>query len=818
MKDELDTPRGAAHPRAIVNAPGQPAVAYRPGDFASFRAALLESREGERDLRAYRPSAEGDLALAMLEWWAYLADVLTFYNERIANASYLGTARFDDEVARLVRPLGHRRRPGIGATATLGALVNAAREITLPAGMALQSKPGPGEQPQIFELAADTRVAPGGAVAVDAVNHRLSDGRSLLLEGAVTSVKAGDFLLLAGDGKSAEDLLPVLVQSVTAEKDSRGRPRTRLTMASAIARWKGKAAQARLLRGEATIGLYPHQHAGVDGEIHLASPLTAIAAGAPILIEDGEKPAAAVVQAYREEIWSVPFTLTVDRPTGKETITHETPVPHGVLVLEGGEKAAKDESLEHGPKGGIFEPEPGRKPGAALAYPSSKRVRYGFREAGRLVTPELGASDLKSKTMLVVAAVPPARFPDGLTGGSRVLVEDATGAGVLATIVSGPSDGELTLQAAGGASFALAPPLRLLTNLIDVSRGATVRREVLGSGDASTSCQSFVLAKGPLTYLRPAKGASGALWKSTLRVHVNDVEWTEVDSFHGQPGDAAVFVTREDDERRTHVLFGDGVCGARLPTGTGNVIASYRYGSGAAAPGPGALTALLAPQPGLVAVKSPVGAAGGADPASGADMRRSAPRAVLTLGRAVSADDYEAMAALVPGVTRARAALSWDAGRQRALVTVWVHGPPGIEELTFTALAANADPNRPFQVKPAQPLPISVELTVLRDPRYEPGVVESAVRSALLDPESGLFGAAHTGIGTAVYRSRIHAACLVPGVVAVRDLSVTARGERLLVLMRTRGSEALIDPGADRFLKLDPEALSVSVQEAPYAV
>jgi hypothetical protein len=47
---------------------------------------------------------------------------------------------------------------------------------------------------------------------------------------------------------------------------------------------------------------------------------------------------------------------------------------------------------------------------------------------------------------------------------------------------------------------------------------------------------------------------------------------------------------------------------------------------------------------------------------------------------------------------------------------------------------------------------------------------------------------------------------------------VTARGERALVMMRTKGAEALVDPGADRFLKLDPEDLSVSVQEAPYVV
>ena len=36
--------------------------------------------------------APGDLGLQVLEWWAYLGDILTFYNERIANEGYLRTA------------------------------------------------------------------------------------------------------------------------------------------------------------------------------------------------------------------------------------------------------------------------------------------------------------------------------------------------------------------------------------------------------------------------------------------------------------------------------------------------------------------------------------------------------------------------------------------------------------------------------------------------------------------------------------------------------------------------------------------------------
>ena len=60
----------------------------------------------------------------MLEWWAYIADVLTFYNERIANQAYLGTADQPESVQRLIRILGYRPRPGIGATGFVAAIVD----------------------------------------------------------------------------------------------------------------------------------------------------------------------------------------------------------------------------------------------------------------------------------------------------------------------------------------------------------------------------------------------------------------------------------------------------------------------------------------------------------------------------------------------------------------------------------------------------------------------------------------------------------------------------------------------------------------------
>jgi hypothetical protein len=130
-------------PRVIYNPPGLASIAYRAGDFITFRHALLLARPGEMELVNWRPNATQDLALQMVEWWAYLADILTFYNERIANQDYLRTADLPESVKRLIQVLGYRPRPGIGATGTVAALLNRQAALNLARGFQIQSKPGP---------------------------------------------------------------------------------------------------------------------------------------------------------------------------------------------------------------------------------------------------------------------------------------------------------------------------------------------------------------------------------------------------------------------------------------------------------------------------------------------------------------------------------------------------------------------------------------------------------------------------------------------------------------------------------------------------
>src|SRR5438105_15808243 len=138
-------------PVEIANRPGLSAIAYRVGEHAQFRDTMIArlSAASYPALKYLTTRDADDFSLALLDAWATVADVLTFYQERIANESYLRTATERLSLIEMARLIGYQPRPGVAASTYLAFTIEdapgARPRATVDIGTKAQSIPGPGE-------------------------------------------------------------------------------------------------------------------------------------------------------------------------------------------------------------------------------------------------------------------------------------------------------------------------------------------------------------------------------------------------------------------------------------------------------------------------------------------------------------------------------------------------------------------------------------------------------------------------------------------------------------------------------------------------
>jgi len=262
--------------------------------------------------------------------------------------------------------------------------------------------------------------------------------------------------------------------------------------------------------------------------------------------------------------------------------------------------------------------------------------------------------------------------------------------------------------------------------------------------------------------------------------------WKQTDSFFGRGDNEEIYIVREDANGDSFVQFGNGISGARLPSGLNNVTANYRTGSGAYGP----LKTDAKAQPvgrlnGLAKIQLPGIISGGAAPEAADKARETAPGKIQSMGRLVSLRDYETETLGVPGVTKAAAAWALDGGVPLIELLVLLEAGRGSE---FTAVQqAIAEhqhcrgPNRfPVKIVPGTIRYLYLDLQFAFDPRLQREAVESDIRAALgigagsSYPRFGLFDLRNRRFGERDYATRISGT--VQNVPGVRWCKVTALG------------------------------------------
>ncbi|MEO6671555.1 MAG: hypothetical protein ABIN36_18875, partial [Ferruginibacter sp.] len=317
----------------------------------------------------------------------------------------------------------------------------------------------------------------------------------------------------------------------------------------------------------------------------------------------------------------------------------------------------------------------------------------------------------------------------------------------------------------------LVLPVQAFGNVVKATRGETVKKEILGSGNATIINQTFKLKKKPLTYFAAPTAADDQGIKNSLRIYVDGIRWTEVSTFFNKTDQEEIYIVRQDDSGDSFATFGDGIRGRRLPSGTDNIVAEYRFGAEAAAAPAGSITQISKPVKDFSAINNPLPASGGEDAEPAEELRSSAPKSILTLGRIVSIQDIEAVAIRIGGVQAVQVDWRWHATKLSPLIHVWYIGDEGIQEAMNKRLRSLSDPSVIIEVEQAAEIPSTLKMDIQVDAKYIIEDVLKAVRIAFMNKHTGILTPENIGIGKPLFRSKIFSTALtVPGVRAVKSI------------------------------------------------
>jgi hypothetical protein len=693
-------------PVDVFNPPGLSALKYRVGTHGQFKADMLELISRKPALKNLTTREDDDLSIALLDSWALIADVLTFYQERIINEGYLRTATERRSVLELARTIGYEFKPGVAASVPLVFMVETSSGYSLQSrvaeGTKVMSTSGQDEKMQTFETVETivAKVALNDLRPSQFTPHEIKFGLTeLYLKGVKTGLKPGDAILIVGSERlekaTNSDNERWDFRILTGVTEDRDKNLTCITWA--------KTEAERLGLGCATTWPVPLGY----------KPITVAEKNRKRSYSHETWPAAVepTVFVFKHQVsffgynvcdWnpansekiikSVAFKKLFDIGSNASGITvsldavYSWILPGSWIVFKGQRQrnGAKKPTSSYVELCRVLDVEIGETSGFGLPKPI-KVTKLKLDMTGAVAKKCL-AGFLRQDTKIYCASTPLARNEKPidtpvfgstimldrkvyeLKEGQKIVVQgkpvDVDSDEVEGQYAVAPLVSELALvkslnHTVRGTEIVLAAPLlhtyalasvHVYGNVVFATHGETVH-ETLGSGDSLAINQQFCLNVSPLTYVS-ASTPNGI--KSTLGVTVNGVPWKEVPTLYGAGSKDLVYFVRLDDNGDATIIFGDGITGARLPSGVENITASYRKGIGLEGAVAANKLTLLSNRPfGIRSVTNPIAASGAASPEKMKDAKINAPSTVLTLNRIVSLKDYENFARNFLGIAKA---------------------------------------------------------------------------------------------------------------------------------------------------------------------
>jgi hypothetical protein len=787
-------------PVEVYNRPGLSAISYRVGDHTSFKESLLArlSNSGLPALRELTTRSDDDFTIALLDAWATVSDVLSFYQERIANESYLGTATEQFSILQLARLIGYELSPGVAAGTCLAftledvpgqQLLSPAERnqalvppVTIDIGTKVQSTPGPGEKAQTFETIEAIEARPEwNAIQPRLVLPQLTitESNILVLDGTANDLKAGDIILIS-NGLKPRKILDVYIDS------SSGTTWVYLSENAALPVFNEPVyipngsvndyLNKTALTSQVLNSLFVKTWREEDLSTIIATQGWSVAdlADAFSKLLEAQLTKKGVVSVFRKKasvfgynaFKEVTFTdnkqnapsewvLDESNDTVYLDTAYDQVTPNSYIAIQ----KSTDKTIEDA------------KPYKVKDANIRAHTKYGISGRSSALTIDSNAPWWETKTdlsairfitvhaqssPLLLSATPLDNINNVVSGDVVTLTKYypglKTGKSVILTgeraDLPGTNASEIRslkeiLVANGLTVLVFDTPLdytyvrnklTINANVAAATHGETVK-EVLGSGNAASSFQQFVLKQPPLTYIS-SSSANGT--KSTLEIRVNNILWEEVPSFFERGPAEHIYITRQDDQANTTVIFGDGKNGSRLPTGRENIKATYRKGIGSG----GLLKAnqlsqLMTRPLGVKAATNPLITSGAEDGEVLADARSNATLTIFTLGRIVSLQDYEDFARAFAGISKALATWTWTGQKRSVYLTVAGTAGATVEQDLYKKLVSAIQqagiPGVPVTVVSYQARFFRLVANIQVDPAYLPDLVLPAVEKELRD-------------------------------------------------------------------------------------
>lgn len=800
----------ACPPRALA----QPDLSYLAKDFASFRQLLMDRLT--LIMPSWTETHEPDLGVAMVELLSWVGDELSYYQDAVGTEAYLQTARQRISVRRHLTLIDYRLHDGCNARAWVCVELSGPGPVTLkPGDIAFITTPdvtvpgaallwsdlsaaNPGSY-QVFEP-----LVPGEVVIYPAHSEMYfwtwGDGQCCLPAGATTATLVdawtGDppaagagpaaarpraLHLAAGDVIIIEEIAGPLT-GAGPDADPRHRQAVRLTAVEPAVDPLFGQPVVNVQWSAADALTFPVCLSALNSADCTPVCPVSVARGNVILVDHGRSLTAC---------GGPPETLTVPQPTPSpgpcQGPYQPGPPVTGQLPYQPALARSPVTQCQPFPDPDALARRQARAveaiPAAALA---AVRAVIAGLAAGQTLEPaqvEWLTTLFGRPAMVNVGLLPP---PTARPGSVPAAVDPGTAVAAL-----------LAQQ-----ETLLDRKLRRLRSLARRARdGILLGSEVTSEITASWG-PAFAVGLDPddPALFGPAAGTlsqdpRAALPAATVRLAGQGAEplpagaacvpWTPRRTLLASDGDDRHFVGETDDNGVLHLRFGDGTYG-QPPEPGATLAASYRTGNGTTGNvPPEAITALVSCTTRLgdvvTRVRNPLPARGGTDPEPSADAQLYAPARIgQPLRRAVTADDYAAVAAADPGLQRAAAQLRWTGSWYEAHVAL---DPAGTETLEASlARTVTRDLRRvrrlghDLRVGPAEYVPLSIAMKICVLPGYQRAHVEAALLDLFgtgtsASGQPGFFSPDDLTFGTPISVGKLVAAAA--GVTGVQSATVT---------------------------------------------